>query len=86
MAILATALRGTGVDWSSTVMIALLALMTVAAMVLIPSAPLGLITTAVQVLAGILLPSATVFALCQEKTGQELPVAWKEEGDDGNEQ
>jgi putative PEP-CTERM system histidine kinase len=38
MAILATALRGTGVDWSSMVMIAVLALMTVAAMVLIPSA------------------------------------------------
>ena len=38
MAILATALRGTGVDWSSTVMIAVLALMTVAAMALIPSA------------------------------------------------
>ena len=34
-----------------------------AAVVLIPGAPLGLITTAVQVLAGILLPSATVFAL-----------------------
>ncbi|HEX8936843.1 MAG TPA: XrtA/PEP-CTERM system histidine kinase PrsK [Sphingomicrobium sp.] len=38
MAILATALRGTGVDWSSALMIAMLALMTVAAMVLIPSA------------------------------------------------
>ena len=38
MAILATALRGTGVDWSSALMIAVLALMTVAAMVLIPSA------------------------------------------------
>ncbi len=34
-----------------------------AGLVLIPGAPLGLITTAVQVLAGILLPSATVFAL-----------------------
>src|SRR5438132_4914700 len=34
-----------------------------ASVVLIPNAPLGLITTAVQVLAGILLPSATVFAL-----------------------
>jgi Mn2+/Fe2+ NRAMP family transporter len=32
-------------------------------LVLVPGAPLGLITTAVQVLAGILLPSATVFAL-----------------------
>jgi Mn2+/Fe2+ NRAMP family transporter len=34
-----------------------------AGIVLIPSAPLGLITTAVQALAGILLPSATVFLL-----------------------
>jgi Mn2+/Fe2+ NRAMP family transporter len=34
-----------------------------AGLVLIPGAPLGIITTAVQVLAGILLPSATVFAL-----------------------
>jgi Mn2+/Fe2+ NRAMP family transporter len=34
-----------------------------AAIVLIPNAPLGLITTAVQALAGILLPSATVFLL-----------------------
>jgi putative PEP-CTERM system histidine kinase len=38
MAILATALRGTGVDWSSALVIAVLAAMTVAAMVLIPSA------------------------------------------------
>jgi putative PEP-CTERM system histidine kinase len=38
MAILATALRGTGVDWSSGLMIGALAVMTVAAMVLIPSA------------------------------------------------
>jgi putative PEP-CTERM system histidine kinase len=38
MAILATALRGTGVDWSSALMIGALAVMTVAAMVLIPSA------------------------------------------------
>src|SRR5437868_137637 len=38
MAILATALRGTGVDWSSALMIGALAFMTVAAMVLIPSA------------------------------------------------
>ncbi|WP_216234757.1 divalent metal cation transporter [Paenibacillus sp. GP183] len=37
--------------------------------VLIPNAPLGLITTAVQALAGILLPSATVFLLllCNDK-------------------
>ncbi|HXQ90267.1 MAG TPA: NRAMP family divalent metal transporter [Acidimicrobiales bacterium] len=34
-----------------------------AVIVLIPGAPLGLITTAVQALAGILLPSATVFLL-----------------------
>ncbi|MGA9775479.1 MAG: NRAMP family divalent metal transporter [Candidatus Dormiibacterota bacterium] len=34
-----------------------------AALVLIPSAPLGLITTGVQVLAGVLLPSAIVFLL-----------------------
>ena len=33
------------------------------AVVLIPNAPLGLITTAVQALAGVLLPSATVFLL-----------------------
>ena len=38
MAIVATALRGSGLDWSSTVMVALLAVMTVGAMVLIPSA------------------------------------------------
>ncbi|MGH9108633.1 MAG: NRAMP family divalent metal transporter [Acidimicrobiales bacterium] len=34
-----------------------------AAVVLLPSAPLGLITTGVQALAGVLLPSATVFLL-----------------------
>jgi len=34
-----------------------------AALVLIPGAPLGLLTNAVQVLAGVLLPSATVFLL-----------------------
>jgi Mn2+/Fe2+ NRAMP family transporter len=34
-----------------------------AAIVLIPRAPLGLITTSVQALAGVLLPSATVFLL-----------------------
>ena len=38
MAILTTALRGTGVDWSSALMVGVLALMTVGAMVLIPSA------------------------------------------------
>jgi Mn2+/Fe2+ NRAMP family transporter len=34
-----------------------------AGLILVPGAPLGLITTAVQALAGILLPSATVFLL-----------------------
>jgi len=38
MAVVATALRGTGVDWSATVMVAILAVMTVSAMVLLPSA------------------------------------------------
>jgi putative PEP-CTERM system histidine kinase len=38
MAILATALRGSGVDWSAGLMVAVLAAMTVAAMVLLPSA------------------------------------------------
>jgi putative PEP-CTERM system histidine kinase len=38
MAILATALRGTNVDWSRAFLVGLLALMTVAAMVLLPSA------------------------------------------------
>jgi putative PEP-CTERM system histidine kinase len=38
MALLATALRGTGVDWSASLMVGALAIMTVAAMVLIPSA------------------------------------------------
>ena len=40
-----------------------------AAIVLVPRAPLGLITTAVQALAGIMLPSATVFAvlLCNDR-------------------
>jgi Mn2+/Fe2+ NRAMP family transporter len=42
--------------------------LTAAAIVLIPNAPLGLITTAVQALAGVLLPSATVFLvlLCND--------------------
>lgn len=40
-----------------------------AAIVLIPNAPLGLMTTAVQALAGLLLPSASVFLLllCNDK-------------------
>ena len=36
---------------------------TAAGIILIPDAPLGLITTSVQALAGVLLPSATVFLL-----------------------
>jgi NRAMP (natural resistance-associated macrophage protein)-like metal ion transporter len=44
--------------FSYTAMVAL-----AAAIVLIPGAPLGLITTAVQALAGLLLPSASVFLL-----------------------
>jgi Mn2+/Fe2+ NRAMP family transporter len=49
---------------SYTLMVAL-----AAAITLIPHAPLGLITTAVQALAGILLPSATVFLvlLCNDR-------------------
>jgi NRAMP (natural resistance-associated macrophage protein)-like metal ion transporter len=40
-----------------------------AGMVIVPGAPLGLITTSVQALAGVLLPSATVFLLmlCNDK-------------------
>src|SRR5258708_31445478 len=40
-----------------------------AAVVLIPGSPLGLLTVGVQVLAGVLLPSATVFLLllCNDK-------------------
>ncbi|MBV9417709.1 MAG: divalent metal cation transporter [Solirubrobacterales bacterium] len=46
-----------------------LMVMLAAAIVLIPGAPLGTITTAVQALAGVLLPSATVFLLllCNDK-------------------
>jgi NRAMP (natural resistance-associated macrophage protein)-like metal ion transporter len=40
-----------------------LIVMAAAGIVLIPGAPLGLITTSVQALAGVLLPSATVFLL-----------------------
>ena len=51
-----------------------------AAIVLIPHAPLGLITTAVQALAGILLPSATVFLvlLCNDRAvlGPWLNKPW----------
>src|SRR6202041_718230 len=41
-----------------------------AAIVLIPGSPLGLLTEGVQVLAGVLLPSATVFLLllCNDKS------------------
>ena len=46
-----------------------------AGIVLIPGAPLGVITTAVQALAGVLLPSATVFLLllCND---QEVLGPW----------
>ena len=51
-----------------------------AAIVLIPHAPLGLITTAVQALAGILLPSSTVFLvlLCNDRAvlGPWANKAW----------
>ncbi|HSP08530.1 MAG TPA: NRAMP family divalent metal transporter [Candidatus Dormibacteraeota bacterium] len=51
-----------------------------AGIVLIPKAPLGLITTAVQALAGILLPSATVFLvlLCNDRAvlGPWVNKAW----------
>jgi hypothetical protein len=51
-----------------------------AAITLIPNAPLGLITTAVQALAGILLPSATVFLvlLCNDRgvLGPWVNKAW----------
>ena len=51
-----------------------------AGIVLIPHAPLGLITTAVQALAGILLPSATVFLLllCNDRDvlGPWVNKAW----------
>lgn len=51
-----------------------------AAIVLIPRAPLGVITTAVQALAGILLPSATVFLvlLCNDRAvlGPWVNKAW----------
>jgi Mn2+/Fe2+ NRAMP family transporter len=44
-------------------------IVTAAAITLLPGAPLGLITTAVQALAGLLLPSASVFLLllCNDK-------------------
>jgi Mn2+/Fe2+ NRAMP family transporter len=51
-----------------------------AAVVLIPSAPLGLITTAVQALAGVLLPSASVFLLllCNDRAvlGPWVNAGW----------
>ncbi len=51
------------------------------AIVLIPGAPLGLLTLAVQALAGILLPSATVFLvlLCNDRDvlGPWLNKAWQ---------
>ncbi len=60
---------------SYTAMVAL-----AAAVVLIPGAPLGLITTAVQALAGLLLPSASVFLLLlcndREVLGPWVNRAW----------
>jgi Mn2+/Fe2+ NRAMP family transporter len=60
---------------SYTVMIA-----AAAGIVLIPKAPLGVMTTAVQALAGVLLPSATVFLLllCNDKEvlGPWVNKAW----------
>jgi NRAMP (natural resistance-associated macrophage protein)-like metal ion transporter len=60
---------------SYTAMIAL-----AAGIVLIPNAPLGLMTTAVQALAGILLPSATIFLvlLCNDRAvlGPWVNRAW----------
>jgi Mn2+/Fe2+ NRAMP family transporter len=51
-----------------------------AAIVLIPGAPLGLVTTAVQALAGVLLPSAAVFLLllCNDRAvlGPWVNAAW----------
>ncbi len=51
-----------------------------AAIVLIPRAPLGVMTTAVQALAGLLLPSATVFLLLlcndREVLGPWVNAAW----------
>ena len=51
-----------------------------AGIVLIPSAPLGLITTSVQALAGLLLPSASVFLLLlcndREVLGPWVNVGW----------
>jgi hypothetical protein len=50
-----------------------------AAIVLIPGAPLGVITLAVQALAGVLLPSATVFLLllCNDR---EVLGPWRNPG------
>jgi NRAMP (natural resistance-associated macrophage protein)-like metal ion transporter len=50
-----------------------------AAIVLIPGAPLGVITLAVQALAGVLLPSATVFLLllCNDR---EVLGPWRNQG------
>lgn len=45
-----------------------------AAIVLIPGAPLGLITTGVQALAGLLLPSATVFGAVVQRPGSLRPL------------
>jgi NRAMP (natural resistance-associated macrophage protein)-like metal ion transporter len=50
-------------DGRSFYTVYILLIVVAAAIVLIPNAPLGLITIAVQALAGVLLPSATVFLL-----------------------
>jgi hypothetical protein len=51
-----------------------------AGLVLVPGAPLGLLTNAVQTLAGVLLPSATVFLLllCNDKAvlGPWINTRW----------
>lgn len=57
-----------------------LMILAAASIVLIPGAPLGLITTAVQALAGLLLPSASVFLLLlcndREVLGPWINRAW----------
>jgi Mn2+/Fe2+ NRAMP family transporter len=56
------------------------AVLAAAVVVLIPQAPLGLLTTAVQALAGVLLPSATVFLLLlcndREVLGPHVNPPW----------
>jgi Mn2+/Fe2+ NRAMP family transporter len=47
-------------------------LLAAAVIVVIPGSPLGLLTEGVQTLAGVLLPSATVFCCCCATTGRSL--------------